>query len=92
MVELVLKPWVRIVATPQIDVEAIVREAMAGVEPAIEGLATNGAWAQADPEQMITYGLIAQYGMDQALDAMDEVEAALTVPPAPPVPPIPSAS
>ncbi|RSB45978.1 MULTISPECIES: hypothetical protein [Brevundimonas] len=73
-------------ALAEIDVEAIVREAMAGVEPAIEGMATNGAWAQADPEQMITYGLIAQYGMDQALDAMDEVEAALTVPPTPPIP------
>jgi len=39
---------------------------------------------------MVTYGLIAQYGMDQALDEMAEVEAALAVPPAPPVPPIPS--
>ena len=73
-------------ALAEIDIDAVVAEALAGVEPMVQGLATNGAWAQADPEQMITYGLIAQYGMDQALDAMDEVEAALTVPPTPPIP------
>lgn len=78
-------------ALAEIDIEAVVREATAGIAPMVEGLSTNGAWAaQADPEHMVTYGLIAQYGMDQALDAMDEVEAALAVPPASPVPPIPS--
>ena len=77
-------------ALAEIDIEAIVREATAGIAPMVEGLSTNGAWAQADPDHMVTYGLVAQYGMDQALDAMDEVEAALAVPPAPPVPPIPS--
>ena len=77
-------------ALAQVDVEAVVRETMAGVAPMIEGLTTNGAWAHADPEHMITYGLVAQYGVDQALDAVDEVEAALAVPPTPPVPPIPS--
>lgn len=77
-------------ALAEIDIEAVVREATAEIAPMVEGLSTNGAWAQADPEHMVTYGLIAQYGMDQALDAMDEVEAALAVPPAAPVPPIPS--
>lgn len=77
-------------ALAEIDIEAVVHEATAGIAPMVEGLSTNGAWAQADPEHMVTYGLIAQYGMDQALDAMDEVEAALAVPPAPPVPPLPS--
>ncbi|MEN5228404.1 hypothetical protein [Brevundimonas naejangsanensis] len=77
-------------ALAEIDIEAIVRDATAGIAPMIERVSTNGAWAQADPDHMVTYGLIAQYGMDQALDAMDEVEAALAVPPAPPVPPIPS--
>lgn len=59
-------------ALAEIDVEAIVREAMAEAEPAIHGLTTNGAWAQIDPEQMVTYGLIAQYGFDLALDALAE--------------------
>ncbi len=77
-------------ALAEIDIEAIVREATAGIAPMVESVSTNGAWAQADPDHMVTYGLIAQYGMDQALDAMDEVEAALAVPPSPPVPPIPS--
>ena len=77
-------------ALAEIDIEAIVRDATAEIAPMIERVSTNGAWAQADPDHMVTYGLIAQYGMDQALDAMDEVEAALAVPPAPPVPPIPS--
>ncbi len=76
-------------ALAEIDIEAIVRDATAGIAPMIDRVSTNGAWAQADPDHMVTYGLIAQYGMDQALDAM-EVEAALAVPPAPPVPPIPS--
>jgi len=80
-------------ALAEIDIDAIVREAIAGVEPMVHGLAANGAWAQADPEQMVTYGLVAQYGMDQALDAVDEVQAALAetpVPPAPPAPPVES--
>ncbi|MBD7942206.1 hypothetical protein [Brevundimonas guildfordensis] len=78
-------------ALAEVDVEAIVREATNGIAPLIEGLSSNGAWAQADPEHMVTYGLVAQYGVDQALDALDEVgAAALATPPAPPVPPIPS--
>lgn len=63
-------------ALAEIDVEAIVREAMAEAEPALHGLTTNGAWAQIDPEQMVTYGLIAQYGFDLALDALAETALA----------------
>lgn len=66
-------------ALAEIDVEAIVREAMAEVEPVVHGLTTNGAWAQIDPEQMVTYGLVAQYGFDLALDALEET--ALAAPP-----------
>lgn len=43
-------------------------EAMRSAQAVGVGMATNGAWAQNDPEQMITYGLMAQYGMDLALD------------------------
>ncbi len=63
-------------ALAEIDVEAIVREALAEVEPVVHGLTTNGAWAQIDPEQMVTYGLVAQYGFDLALDALEETALA----------------
>lgn len=39
------------------------------------GMATNGAWAQNDPEQMVTYGLMAQYGMDLAMDSAEDAMA-----------------
>ena len=71
-------------ALANIDVEALVSEAMNDPEvqetlrsvPAMaQGLATNGAWASNDPEHMATYGLIAQYALDQASDAVAIVEA-----------------
>ncbi|CAN5396310.1 hypothetical protein BH10PSE2_BH10PSE2_13060 [soil metagenome] len=68
-------------ALADIDVDALVEDAMR--EPEVQaalvgaqGMASNGAWAQDDPEQQVTYGLMAQYGMDQAMDAMDEATAA----------------
>ncbi len=63
-------------ALAAIDIEALVAEAMEDVD--IEGeiadalagtaaaMAANGAWAQNDPEQVVTYGLVAQYALDQA--------------------------
>ncbi|MDP3404554.1 MAG: hypothetical protein Q8S03_07690 [Brevundimonas sp.] len=68
-------------ALANIDVEALVADAMNNpeVQSALRaapilagGVAANGAWAAQDPEQMITYGLIAQYALDQAADAVDE--------------------
>jgi hypothetical protein len=62
-------------ALADIDVEALVADAMNDPEvqealrsaPVIaRGVATNGAWAAPDPEQQITYGLIAQYALDKA--------------------------
>ena len=47
------------------------------------GMATNGAWAQNDPEQMVTYGLMAQYGMDLAMDSAEEALADMGDLPAP---------
>lgn len=35
-------------------------------------MAANGAWAQNDPEQVVTYGLVAQYALDQAARGSDE--------------------
>lgn len=81
-------------ALADIDLKAIVDDALTSPEvqqamAGAQGMATNGAWAQADPEQMVTYGLMAQYGLDQALDAVQadadaavaDGEAAATPPP-----------
>ncbi|MBN8529411.1 MAG: hypothetical protein J0M36_09260 [Caulobacterales bacterium] len=57
------------------DIEGEIADALAdekigvGVERAVTtgvAMAANGAWAQNDPEQMVTYGLVAQYALDQA--------------------------
>lgn len=67
-------------ALADIDVEALVQDAMNDPEvksamTAAQGVAANGAWAQDDPEQQVTYGLIAQYALDQAADAVSEADA-----------------
>ncbi len=71
-------------ALADIDVEALVSEAMNDPEvqeamraaPALaQGVATNGAWATQDPEQLVTYQLMAQYALDQATDAVVAEEA-----------------
>ena len=71
-------------ALASIDVEALVADAMNDPEvqealraaPVMaEGVVTNGAWASNDPEHMATYGLIAQYALDQASDAVVVAEA-----------------
>jgi len=67
-------------ALAEIDIEGIVAEAMAGVEESgalrmAGGMATNGAWASNDPEHMATYGLMAEYALGEALDAVDEITA-----------------
>ena len=67
-------------ALADIDIEGIVAEAMTAVEDSgalrvAGGVATNGAWASNDPEHMATYGLVAQYAVGEALDAVDEATA-----------------
>ncbi len=62
-----------------IDVDAIVSEALAEVEAsgalnAARGIAANGAWASNDPEHMATYGLMAEYVIGEAIDALDEAQ------------------
>ena len=68
-----------------IDLEAVVADAMAGVDMSgamamAGGMAANGSWASNDPEHMATYGLMADYALGGALDevdaAMDELDAA----------------
>lgn len=78
-------------ALAEVDIEAVVTEAMAGVAPLVQGLAVNSAWAQPDPDQMVTYGLMADYAVGQSLDAIEEVHEAFDAPFAPPAPPAPPA-
>ena len=72
-------------ALAEVDVEAVVAEAMAEVETelagglaGVQGMAANGAWASNDPEHMQTYGLVAEYAVGEALDAVDEADAEMT--------------
>jgi hypothetical protein len=69
-------------ALADIDVDAIVTEALAAVDisgalAVGQGMAANGAWASQDPEHMETYALMAQYALGEAMDGLDEVETAL---------------
>lgn len=64
-------------ALAEIDVEALVSDAMASVDlsgamAAAQGVASNGAWASNDPEHMATYALMADYAVGEALDAVEE--------------------
>lgn len=74
-------------ALANIDIEAVVAEALAAVEASgalagAQGMAANGAWASNDPEHMATYGLMADYALGSAMETLDqaegEVETALT--------------
>lgn len=66
-------------ALAEVDVETIVAEALASVEvsgalTAAGGMVANGAWASNDPEHMATYGLMADYAIGSAMDAVDEMQ------------------
>lgn len=66
-------------ALADIDLEAVTSEALAGVDmqramAMAGGVARNGAWASNDPEHMVTYGLMADYVLGQAIDAVDEMD------------------
>lgn len=64
-------------ALADIDMEALVEEALNSAETkqamaAADGIIRNSAWTDDDPEQRVTYGLIADYAMTQASDAIAE--------------------
>lgn len=64
-------------ALAEVDIEGIVAEAMAGVAESgalnvAQGVAANGAWASNDPEHMATYGLVAEYAVGEAMDAIED--------------------
>lgn len=70
-------------ALADVDLGAVTAEAFAdldasgalgGVMAGAQGMAANGSWASNDPEHMATYGLVADYALGEALDAVDEVE------------------
>ncbi len=54
------------------EVRAAMDEGMAGGL----GIARNSAWTNPDSEQLRTYGLVAQYALDQAADAVEDANAA----------------
>jgi hypothetical protein len=56
-----------------------VQEALRAVPAMANGVASNGAWAQNDPEQLVTYGLMAQYGMDLAMDEAEDAAEAMAI-------------
>lgn len=80
-------------ALADIDVDALVANALKEAEPALKqavagagGIARNSAWVQDDPEQRVTYALIADYALAEASDAIAEAHGA-DAPPSPPAPP-----
>ncbi|RZJ05601.1 MAG: hypothetical protein EON89_03040 [Brevundimonas sp.] len=67
-------------ALADVDVDAVVKQALAEVEAsgafnAAQGIAANGAWASNDPEHMATYGLMAEYIVGEAMDSLEEADA-----------------
>ena len=91
-------------ALKDIDVDAIVAEALNDPEvkqamadgmahgvAAGEGVVRNSAWTNPDKDQIETYGLIAQYALDQAADAVEDSIEAPERPEAPDAPPPPPA-
>jgi len=86
-------------ALKDIDVEALVADALNDpeVQQAMEegmaagtGIARNSAWTNPDSDQIETYGLIAQYALDQAEDAVTAEDGA-DIPEAPEAPEPPEA-
>lgn len=72
-------------ALANIDVEALVSEALNDpqLRESIDkgmaggmGIVRNSAWTNPDSEQLRTYGLVAQYALDQAADAVEDANAA----------------
>lgn len=63
-------------ALASIDVESIVTQATQATGAIAMGMARNGAWAVDDPDQAVTYGLMADYAIHAVADAMEDVEEA----------------
>ncbi len=95
---------IALAALADIDVEALVADALNDpeVKSAMEdglanaaafgaGVVQNSAWTNPDPEQMRTYGLIAQYALDQAADAVEDADQAAEDAEAPEAPEAPEA-
>ncbi|WP_339914642.1 hypothetical protein [uncultured Brevundimonas sp.] len=75
-------------ALADIDLQKVAAEALAGVDlngvlAVAGGVARNGAWASNDPEHMVTYGLMADYVLGQAMDAIETEQVAPATPAAP---------
>lgn len=91
-----LGPQIAAEALAEIDIEAVVEEAMvevneSGAMRGAMGVARNSAWTSGDPEHMATLGLVAEYAAGEAADAMEEARAEdaeeKPTPPTPATPP-----
>ena len=83
---------IALAALADMDVDALVANALKDAEPALKqavasagGIARNSAWVQDDPQQRVTYELIADYALAEASDAIAEAYDA-DVPAPPPAP------
>lgn len=69
-----------------VDIGALTANALGSLDPAVlsgamtgaQGALVNGAWASNDPEHMETYGLVADYLIGEAFDAVPVDRAAAT--------------
>lgn len=62
-------------AMTEVDVARITGEALQTAMAPVQGVIANSAWTNPDPDQMVTYELLADYGLSQAADAIDEAHA-----------------
>ncbi|QBX37043.1 hypothetical protein E4M02_03555 [Brevundimonas sp. S30B] len=72
-------------ALAEADVARITGEALQTAMAPAQGIIANSAWTNPDPDQMVTYELLADYGLSQAADAIEaaHAEAARAAPAAP---------
>lgn len=62
-------------ALAEIDVAALAAEAVQTAMAPVQGIVANSAWTNPDPDQLVTYGLLADYGLSQAAEAIDQAHA-----------------
>ena len=69
------------------EVKQAMEEGMQHGAVVADGIARNSTWTNPSPEQMETYGLVAQYALDQAADAVAADTVEVPEAPAPPAAP-----
>jgi len=62
-------------ALAEVDIAQITAETMQTAMVPAQGVIANSAWTNPDPDQMVAYGLMADYALGQTADAIDAVHA-----------------